>query len=412
MWSQVPLAPEDPILGVNLSFKADPAPDKLNLGVGAYRTEEGKPLVLGVVKKVELEFAQSKDLNKEYLPIDGLEQFNQLSAQLLFGADSPALKEQRVATVQSLSGTGALRLGAAFLKVFLPAGSAVYVSDPTWGNHNTIFAHSGFASSEIRKYRYFDKNTNGLDFKGMLDDIENAPPKSIILLHTCAHNPTGVDPTPDQWKSIIALLKERNHVGFFDTAYQGFATGNLDLDAAPVRLAVKEGLDGIIASQSYAKNFGLYGERVGALNLVCRDEKEAQAVRSQLKVIIRPMYSNPPGQGARIVARVLSDKQLYQEWLGDLKDMSGRIKRMRDELYDALVAKGTPGEWGHIRSQIGMFSYTGLTEPQVEVMIKKHHVHMLKNGRISMAGLSSATVPKLSGAIDDVVRNVKSKSQL
>eukprot|EP01089_Gocevia_fonbrunei_P020182 TRINITY_DN7440_c0_g1_i1.p1 TRINITY_DN7440_c0_g1~~TRINITY_DN7440_c0_g1_i1.p1 ORF type:complete len:408 (-),score=97.03 TRINITY_DN7440_c0_g1_i1:79-1302(-) len=403
MWNHLTVAPDDPILGINLLFKKDTSADKVNLGVGAYRTEEGQPFILNAVKKVEQEILTTT--NHEYIPIDGLEDFTKQSAILLFGKDSPALKENRVCTVQSLSGTGALRLGAAFLHQFLPKENhVVYISDPTWGNHFQVFAHAGITNQ--KKYRYFDKKTNGLDFAGMCEDISGAPAGAIILLHTCAHNPTGVDPTIDQWKQIISIMKEKKLIPFFDTAYQGFASGDLDRDAASVRMAIDAGLE-LLASQSYAKNFGLYSERTGALNIVCDNAKAVPAVRSQMKLIIRPMYSSPPSHGAHIVTKILSDPKLYDEWLVDLKAMAGRIDRMRTELYAALVERKTPGDWTHITNQIGMFSFTGLSEAQVEEIVKKYHIYMLKNGRISMAGLSSLSVVKLANAIDDVVRNIK-----
>lgn len=399
----IPTAPDDPILGVTIAYNNDPTEDKLNLGVGAYRTEEGKPFVLPVVTKVEQMLANDSKLNKEYLPIDGLQAFTELSAKLLLGNDSPAIAEKRVASVQALSGTGALRLGAEFIRRFFPQGTPVYISNPTWGNHTNIFKDAGV--NDVRQYRYFKDETRSLDLEGMLADLKSAPQGSIILLHTCAHNPTGVDPTLEQWEQILDVIQERRHMSFFDTAYQGFATGDLDRDAAPARRAVARGLE-IFASQSYSKNFGLYGERVGSLNVVCKDKATADAVKSQLKVIIRPMYSNPPVHGPRLVATILGDPQLFDEWVKDLRVMSSRIQRMRQELYDAIKRNGTPGTWEHILNQIGMFSYTGLGKPQCEVLIKKHHIYMLTNGRISMAGLSSRTVPKLANAIHDVVLNV------
>jgi len=404
--SNVPVAPEDPILGINVAYKADPSTDKLNLGVGAYRTEEGLPLVLNVVRKVEQLVANDVSLNKEYLPIEGLPDFTAHTAKLIFGADSPALAEKRVATVQALSGTGALRIGAEFLARFAPGGAAtpVYISDPTWGNHTNIFKDAHMP--DVRKYRYYKEQTRGLDFEGFIGDLKAAPNGSVFILHTCAHNPTGVDPTLEQWEAILDVIQAKGHLPFFDTAYQGFATGDLDRDAAPARMAIARGME-LFASQSYAKNLGLYAERIGALNIVCRDAATADAVKSQLKTIIRPMYSNPPLHGARLVSKILSDKSLYDEWLVELKEMSDRIKRMRHELYDAIKKNGTPGTWEHIINQIGMFSYTGLTKAQCEVMIKKHHVYMMTNGRISMAGLSSKNIPKMAAAIHDVVVNVQ-----
>jgi len=404
--ANVPMAPEDPILGINVAYKADPSADKLNLGVGAYRTEEGKPLVLNVVRKVEHMLANDPSLNKEYLPIEGLPEFLTQTAQLLFGADSPALAEKRVATVQALSGTGALRIGAEFLARFSPgrAATPIYISEPTWGNHPNIFKDAHM--SDVRKYRYYKEQTRGLDFEGFVEDLKAAPNGSVFILHTCAHNPTGVDPTIAQWEAILDVVQAKGHLPFFDTAYQGFATGDLVRDATPPRMAVARGME-LIVSQSYAKNLGLYAERIGALNIVCRDAATADAVKSQLKVIVRPMFSNPPLHGALIVAKILGDKALYNEWLVELKGMSERIQRMRQELYDAIKKNGTPGTWEHIIDQIGMFSYTGLTKPQCEVMIKKHHIYMMTNGRISMAGLSSKNIQKMADAIHDVVTNVK-----
>jgi len=398
----VPLAPEDPILGINVAYKADPTPDKLNLGVGAYRTEEGQPLVLQVVRKVEQLLANDAKLNKEYLPIEGLPEFLTHTARLIFGADSPALAEKRVATVQTLSGTGALRIGAEFLARYAPGGTAtpVYMSEPTWGNHFNIFKDAHM--THVRKYRYYKEQTRGLDFEGLIEDLKAAPNGSVFVLHTCAHNPTGVDPTLEQWEAILDVIQAKGHLPFFDTAYQGFATGDLDRDAAAPRMAIARGIE-LFASQSYAKNLGLYGERVGALNIVSRDAATAEAVKSQLKVIIRPMYSNPPLHGAQIVAKILSDKALYNEWLVELREMSDRIKRMRQELYNAIKNNGTPGTWEHIINQIGMFSYTGLSKSQCEALIGKHHIYMMTNGRISMAGLSSKTIPKMANAIHDVI---------
>eukprot|EP01088_Endostelium_zonatum_P009292 TRINITY_DN22489_c0_g1_i1.p1 TRINITY_DN22489_c0_g1~~TRINITY_DN22489_c0_g1_i1.p1 ORF type:complete len:411 (-),score=101.89 TRINITY_DN22489_c0_g1_i1:26-1258(-) len=406
MWDSIPLGPDDPILGMNTAYNKDTSKDKINLGVGAYRTEEGVPYVMNVVKKAEERLLHSKTVNKEYLSIGGLEEFNKHSAALIFGADRPALKEGRIATVQAISGTGALRVGAAFLATFRPADTAVYISDPTWSNHYKIFEHAGLKNQ--KKYRYFDSKTNGLDFKGMTEDISAAPAGSIILLHTCAHNPTGVDPSIDQWKQIIQIIKDKKLIAFFDTAYQGFATGDLVQDSMAVRLATDAGVE-LLASQSYSKNFGLYSERVGALNVLCSSSAVVTPVLSQLNLIIRPMYSNPPAHGARIVATILSDQELYNEWLEELKVMSGRIMTMRKQLHAALKQKGTPGNWDHILNQIGMFSYTGLNQEQCEKMIGTHKVYMLKNGRISMVGLTSKTVDKLASAIDDVVRNVPTK---
>ncbi|KAL6069317.1 Aspartate aminotransferase [Balamuthia mandrillaris] len=403
LFDHVPQAPEDAILGLNLAYKADPCPDKIDLGVGAYRTEEGKPYVLPVIRKVEKLLAEDVSLNKEYLPIDGLPDFVNESVKLILGADSPAIAENRVAKVQALSGTGALRLGAAFLSKFNPASTPVYLSDPTWGNHVNIFRDAGF--TDLRKYPYWEPQSRGLNYDGMTKALKEAPAGSIIVLHTCAHNPTGVDPTVEQWDGITDVLKGNKLIPFFDTAYQGFATGDIDKDAASVRMAVAKGLE-LFVSQSYSKNFGLYGERIGALNVVCANTQVAEAVRSQLKALARAMYSNPPKHGALVVSTILKNPQFYDEWIEDLKMMAGRIVRMRHELHDAIQKNGTPGTWQHIVDQIGMFSYTGLSPQQSKAMTEKHHIYMLGNGRISMAGLSSRNVQRVADAIHDVVTNI------
>jgi aspartate aminotransferase len=396
-FEEVKLAPPDPILGINIAFNADQDPRKVNLGVGAYRTDDGKPYVLEVVKKAE-KIILEKQLNKEYAPIDGTPEFKTVSQKLMFGENSPALKENRIATTQSLSGTGALRIGAEFIKKYFPS-SAVYISDPTWGNHDTIF---GERDIKIVKYRYFDSRTNDLDLNGMLDDLKAAPNNSVVLLHVCAHNPTGVDPTKEQWKQIAQVCQEKNHLPFFDCAYQGYATGDIEGDAFSVKYFVELGFEALLA-QSFAKNLGLYGERIGAFSVVCKTADGANKVLSQLKLIVRPMYSNPPLHGARIVATILSDESLYKEWAAEVKMMSNRIIDMRKALYDILQEKKTPGDWSHILKQIGMFTYTGLKPEQVEKLITNFHIHMMKNGRISMAGLNSKNVRYVAEAFHTVV---------
>jgi len=397
----VPQAPPDPILGISDAFKKSTSPDKLNLGVGAYRTEELKPLVLTVVQKVERQIVDRGE-NREYQPIQGLESFNKCTAELLFGKDSKILGEDRVATLQSLSGTGSLRVGAAFIGRFMP-GTKVYLSNPTWGNHKSIFPDAGV---EFEMYRYFKPETRGLDFEGMVADIEAAPAGSVILLHGCAHNPTGVDPTKEQWEKIADICEAKGHLPFFDVAYQGFATGDLLQDSFAPRYFADRGFEMFVA-QSYSKNLGLYSDRVGAINLVCKDADSKGRSMSQLKKIARALYSNPPVHGARIVAEILGDEKLFDEWYEELKGMAGRIKKVRGELVSELQALGTPGDWSFINDQIGMFSYTGLTEAQVENMTNKHAIFMTFDGRISLAGLSSDKVKYLANAIDDSVRNVQ-----
>ncbi|GAB5357091.1 hypothetical protein AAMO2058_000344700 [Amorphochlora amoebiformis] len=402
-FANVEQAPPDAIFGIKSMYSKDTDPNKINLSVGAYRDDNGKPYMLDVVRKAEELLVKDNSRNKEYLGIDGHPEFRKLSAKLVFGEDSKALTEGRVCTAQCLSGTGSLRVGFEFLAQFFPRKTVVYSSSPTWGNQNTVAMKAGF---QFKSYRYWDAKNRNLDFKGMLQDIEKAPSGSIILLHACAHNPTGVDATPEQWKAIMEVIRKRNHFPFFDSAYQGFATGDLDNDARAIRMFVDAGMQ-LVVAQSYAKNFGLYGERAGCFHVVCPSKKSATALSSHIKRIIRPMYSNPPKHGAEIVSTVLSDPNLFKRWKEEIKLMSGRIIEMRKVLRDELVRLGTPGKWDHIVSQIGMFSFTGLSRKQCELLIQKHHVYLLYNGRISMAGLNSKNVKRFAKAVDHVVRETE-----
>merc|ERR1711934_580077 len=399
-WSDVPAAPLDPILGMSQRFQADTDPRKVNVSIGAYRTDEGKPLVLNCVKKAEKIILDDASLNKEYLPQRGDVSYVELCQKMLFGEDSQLLKDGVVATAQTLSGTGALRLGAEFMKRFA-SGKAVYISTPTWGTHNSIMDQAGV---DYKPYRYWNAEGRNLDIEGMLADIEAAPEGSVIMLHAAAHNPTGVDPTQEQWDQIMAVCQKKGHTCWFDSAYQGFATGDLEKDAYAMRAFADAGLP-LFVSQSFAKNFGLYGERVGTFSLTCANPEAVANVMGQLDIIIRNLYSNPPKHGANIVKTVLSDPALYQEWRDELLAMSVRIQDMRKEMYDELQRLGTPGTWEHVTSQIGMFSFTGLTKDQAKQMVDKHHIYMLANGRISMAGVTSGNVKYIAQAIDDVVRN-------
>jgi aspartate/tyrosine/aromatic aminotransferase len=398
----VKAAPLDPILGMSQRFQQDTDPRKVNVSIGAYRTDEGKPLVLSCVRKAEQLVVADKSANKEYLPQRGDVVFNNLCAQMLFGEDSKLVQDGMVAVAQTLSGTGSLRLGAEFLKRYAPPGP-VYISTPTWGTHNSIMEHAGLSTAA---YRYWNGATRSLDFTGMLEDIKNAKPGSILLLHAAAHNPTGVDPTKAQWDELLGVCQAKNHICWFDSAYQGFASGDLNKDAYAIRKFASAGCNMLI-SQSFAKNFGLYGERIGTLAVVCSKKESVPAVMSQLDVLVRNLYSNPPKHGAAIVRTILSDKALTQEWHSELFAMSKRIQDMRTALYNELKRLGTPGTWTHITSQIGMFSYTGLTPKQSDAMVDKHHVYMLRNGRISMAGVTTKNVAYLAAAIDDCVRNIQ-----
>ncbi|CDY34689.1 BnaC04g19940D [Brassica napus] len=414
--SNVLPAPEDPVLSVIFACRDDPCPVKLNVSAGAYRTEEGKPLVLEVVRKAEQQLANDLSCDKGYLPIDGLADFNKLSAKLTLGDDSHAVEENRVVTIQCLSAiTG-------FLSVHLRApGYAKWsggreaahvntprpVPNPTWGNHPFIFTLAGLC---VEYFRYYDPQTRGLDFEGMLEDLGAAPSGAIVVLQSCAHNPTGIDPTLEQWEKIRQIVRSKGLLPFFDNAYQvrcttTFAFGNLDSDAQSVRMFVADGGECLIA-QSFAKNMGLYGERIGALTIVCTSQDVARKVHSQVLLVVRPMYLSPPIHGASIVTTILKNSDMYKDWTIELKGMADRIISMRQQLYEAIQARGTPGDWTHIIKQIGMFSFTGLNEKQVRWMAKEYHIYMTYDGRISIASLSSKTVPQLADAIHAAVTRI------
>ncbi|KYR01536.1 aspartate aminotransferase [Tieghemostelium lacteum] len=397
-WSNVQKGPEDPILGVSIAFNKDTSPSKINLGVGAYRDENGKPYVLECVKKADKKIFEA-GVDHEYAPIVGLASFNSLSVALALGEDCKAIKDKKIAVIQTLSGTGALRVAAEFLARFYP-GKTAYVPNPTWGNHNTIFADSGVA---VKSYAYYNPQNCGLNFDGMYNDINAAPNGSIILLHACAHNPTGVDPSIAQWKKISQLCKDKQHFVLFDFAYQGFASGSPEKDAEPVRLFVADGHQ-IGLCQSFAKNFGLYGQRIGAFSLITGTPEEALAVESQLKILVRPMYSNPPIFGARVVSTILSNKELTEQWRTEVKGMADRIIGMRESLVKYLKQHGSTKDWSHITNQIGMFCYTGLTPEQVDRLASEFHIYLTRNGRISIAGINSKNVEYLAKAIHAVTK--------
>ncbi|KAI4148577.1 MAG: hypothetical protein LQ340_005042 [Diploschistes diacapsis] len=346
-WANVPQGPPDAILGITEAFKADSFPEKINLGVGAYRDDKGKPYVLPSVRAAEKKVIES-NLDKEYAGITGVPAFTKAAAQLAYGSDSPAIKEDRISITQSISGTGALRIGGAFLQKFYPSGKTIYIPTPSWANHNAVFKDSGL---EVQKYRYYNKDTIGLDFDGMVADITAAPEGSIILLHACAHNPTGIDPTEAQWKQISDAVKAGKHYPFFDMAYQGFASGDTNKDAIPVRMFIQEG-HALCLSQSFAKNMGLYGERAGAFSIVCDSAEERKRVDSQIKILVRPLYSNPPVHGARIAAEILNNPTLKEQWLGEVKGMADRIISMRALLKKNLEELGSKRDWSHITSQV------------------------------------------------------------
>lgn len=392
IWSNVPQGPPDAILGITEAFKADSNPKKINLGVGAYRDDAGKPYVLPSVVQAE-ERLLAKALNKEYAGITGVPEFPKAAVKLAYGANSPVL--DRLAITQTISGTGALRIGAEFLQRWYSGEKKIRVPTPTWANHKAIFKDAGITSVD---YRYYNKETIGLDFDGLVEDLKNTPPGSTILLHACAHNPTGVDPSQDQWRELSKVFKELGHVPFFDMAYQGFASGDADRDAFAVRHFVEEGHK-ILLCQSFAKNMGLYGERAGVFSVVGADAEEAKRIESQLKIIIRPMYSNPPIHGARLATEILNDEKLYKQWLGEVKEMADRIITMRTLLRGKLEKLGSKHDWSHITNQIGMFAYTGLTPEEVAKITKDHSVYLTKDGRVSVAGITSSNVDHLAQAI-------------
>ncbi|KAJ1892390.1 aspartate transaminase aat1 [Kickxella alabastrina] len=399
-WAHIPMGPPDTILGITEAFKRDPHAQKMNLGAGAYRTDNGHPYVLSSVRKAEHSLlAQLQD--KEYLPITGLAQFTDAATKLAYGAQSPALQGGRLAVTQSISGTGALRIGAEFLNKHYP-NHQVYLPNPTWGNHGAIFRASGL---EVKQYRYFDKSTNGLNLEAMLEDIREMPQGSVVLLHACAHNPTGVDPSLEQWAEIQQAMEEKGHLAFFDMAYQGFASGDADRDAGALRMFVEGDRVPVVLAQSFAKNMGLYGERVGTFSVVSNDKEERDRVLSQMKILIRPLYSNPPVYGARIAAEVLTNEELRKEWLAEVKMMADRIIGMRSALRSELENLGSKREWKHVTDQIGMFCYTGLLPEQVDSLARDYHIYLTRDGRVSIAGITSGNVKYLAESIHAVTKD-------
>eukprot|EP00484_Ammonia_sp_Unknown_P022353 CAMPEP_0197044724 /NCGR_PEP_ID=MMETSP1384-20130603/20719_1 /TAXON_ID=29189 /ORGANISM="Ammonia sp." /LENGTH=398 /DNA_ID=CAMNT_0042476231 /DNA_START=74 /DNA_END=1267 /DNA_ORIENTATION=- len=387
-FGDVETLPPDAIFFTKQAYQQDPDKRKVNLGIGAYRDDAGKPYVLKIVRKVEKELADDMKLNKEYLPIGGDAEYVELTQKLILG-DCARVKNKAVTGVQAISGTGALRVLFCFIKnVFAVKNDKIkiLISNPTWGNHKKVIQKAGL---QFDSYTYWDAKGRCLNLDAMINDLKTKGNKGdVVLLHGCAHNPTGVDPTKEQWEKIAETIKAAGLVPFFDCAYQGFATGDLEADAAGVRLFEEKGFEFLIA-QSYAKNLGLYCERAGCASVVTTSPAAAKACKTQLEGIVRPMYSNPPAHGARIVKKVLGDAENFKAWKAEMAEMSGRIIEMRKRLRAKLEELKTPGTWNHITDQIGMFTFTGLTEKQVDVMTTKYHIYLLKNGRISMAGVAS-----------------------
>jgi aspartate aminotransferase len=332
--------------------------------------------------------------NKEYLPIDGDQAFVEKALKFAYGADAPL---DRIAGVQTLSGTGACRIGGQFLADFYP-NTPIYLPVPTWGNHHKIFAECGL---NVQTYRYYNRATNRLDLQGMMEDLQEAPEGSILLLHACAHNPTGCDPTDEQWEELLTIIKNKGHVVFFDSAYQGFASGDAEADAKALRRVVNEGLP-VMLAQSFAKNFGLYGERCGTLSIVAKDAEQKEILTSQLKCIIRPMYSSPPKHGSSIVRTVLSDADLTDQYYKECAGMAERIQSMRTRLVEALEEAGSTHDWSHVTEQIGMFAFTGMSAEMCDQLTNDYAIFLTRDGRISIAGLNDKNLEYVATAVHAV----------
>jgi len=396
LFSAVEMAPRDPILGLNEAFNADTRTTKVNLGVGVYCNEEGRiPLLRAVIEAETIRVAQHA--SRGYLPIDGIAAYDQAVQKLLFGNDSPLISAGRVITTQAVGGTGALKIGADFLKQLLP-NAVVAISDPSWENHRALFETAGFP---VQNYRYYDAATHDVNRAGMLDDLNALPNGSIVVLHACCHNPTGVDLTPADWNKVLEVVKAKGHVPFLDMAYQGFGDG-IDSDAAAVRLFAESGLTFFVSS-SFSKSFSLYGERVGALSIISESKEESARVLSQVKRVIRTNYSNPPTHGASIVAAVLNSPELRAQWEAELAEMRLRIRGMREQMV-ALLAEKAPGrDFSFVGRQRGMFSYSGLTTEQVHRLRNEFGIYALDTGRICVAALNQSNIKAVTDAIVQVI---------
>ncbi|MCW5624082.1 MAG: aspartate/tyrosine/aromatic aminotransferase [Burkholderiales bacterium] len=397
LFATVPLAPRDPILGVTEAFNADTNPSKVNLGVGVYYDDNGKVPLLECVRRAEQKLVETA-APRAYLPIDGLAAYDRAVQQLVFGADSAAVKDKRIVTVQALGGTGGLKLGADFLRRLAP-DAQIWISDPSWENHRALFEGAGFT---VNTYPYYDPTTRGVNFDAMLRTLRGLPAGAIVLLHACCHNPTGADLTPEQWKQIIAIVAERDLTPFLDIAYQGFGDGP-EADAAAVRAFADTGLP-VFVSSSFSKSLSLYGERVGALSIVARDGEEASRLLSQLKRVIRTNYSNPPTHGGKVVAAVLESPELRAIWDSELAGMRDRIRAMRHQLVDALAVKLPGADFSFVTRQRGMFSYSGLTKEQVHKLRDTYSVYAIDTGRICVAALNSRNIQYVADAIAAVTQ--------
>ncbi|KAB7773643.1 MULTISPECIES: amino acid aminotransferase [Xanthomonas] len=394
-FANVEQVPGDPILGLTEAYNADSRPTKVNLGVGIYYDENGRIPLLRAVQQIEQQLAQDAR-PRGYLPIDGLPAYDLATQKLLFGAESPLLAAGRVATSQTVGGSGALRVGADLLKKLLST-STIAISNPSWENHRAVFGAAGF---DVVEYTYFDPASHGLNFDGMLADLRQLAPGSVVLLHACCHNPTGADLSQAQWRTVAELLKERNLFPFVDIAYQGFDKG-IDADAYAVRLLAEVGIDNYVVASSYSKSFSLYGERVGALSVVSANAAESKAVQSQVKRIIRTIYSSPSTHGAALVAGVLNSPELRAMWEQELTEMRERIHALRAGMVQKLAALGAP-EFGFIQQQAGMFSYSGLSKAQVDRLREEFGIYAVGTGRICVAALSQKNLDYVTQAVATV----------
>jgi len=390
-FAQIELAPPDPIIGLTEAFNNDENPKKVNLGAGVYQDDAGKVPILGVVHEAQKRLLE-KEETKNYMPIDGIPAFNQQAQALLLGPDSGA----RAVTVQSLGGTGALKVGADFLKRFF-SSSQVWISDPSWENHRQLFEAAGFT---VNNYPYYDPKTRGLDFTGMLDTLKNLPPRSVVVLHACCHNPTGVDPSREEWTRLVDLFQASDLIPFFDLAYQGFSEG-IAADAFAVRAFAEAGVPCLIA-QSFSKSFALYRERIGALTVVTASEEEAKRVRSQIKRVIRSNYSSPASHGAQLVASVLADADLRARWEDELAEMRERIRRMRELFVRRIREKGVEQDFSFVERQRGMFSYSGLSRETVDRLRSEYSIYIVGSGRVCVAALNEKNLDYVCDAISQV----------
>ena len=396
MFEHVDAYAGDPILTLNENFQKDPRPHRINLSIGIYFDDAGRLPVMQAVREAETAMLQSIG-PRGYLPMVGATNTREQIQRLLFGADHEAVTSGRTVTIQTLGGSGALKVGADFLKKYFPAAQ-VWVSDPTWDNHRAIFEGAGFT---VNTYPYYDAATGGLRFDALMDTVRALPARSIVLLHACCHNPTGVDLTAAQWAELIPVLVERDLIPFVDIAYQGFGDG-VQEDAFALRALADAGLAFFVAN-SFSKSFSLYGERVGGLSVVCPTPAEAGLVIGQLQVAVRKNYSNPPTHGGQIVARVLADAALHASWVAELDAMRQRIRAMRQQLHDVLAARLPGRDFGYFLTQRGMFSYTGLTAQQVDVLRERHAVYLVRSGRMCVAGLNSGNVEATAEAMAAVL---------